>query len=108
MADGLKRYTDESFGAEVENAPGLTVVDFWAPWCAPCRMLSPVVEQLAAENNGSVNIGKLNVDENPGTAAKFGIRSIPTLLFFRDGKVAEQMAGARAKDEIQKVIDRLA
>ncbi len=105
MAGSVDQFTDANFGDKVEKSSTLTIVDFWAEWCAPCRMLAPIVEQLAEENKGSVIVGKLNVDENPKTATKYGIRGIPTLLFFKDGKVQEQVVGVRSKGEIQGVID---
>ncbi len=105
MAGSVDEFTDANFGEKVEKSSTLTIVDFWAEWCAPCRMLAPIVEQLAEENKGSVKVGKLNVDENPKTATKYGIRGIPTLLFIKDGKVQEQVVGVRSKGEIQGVID---
>ena len=105
MADGVVTFTDGNFATEVEGSDKLTIVDFWAEWCAPCRMLSPTVAELAEENKDTVKVGKLNVDENPQTATKYGIRGIPTLLFFKDGAVKEQLVGVRPKAEIQSVID---
>ncbi len=99
------QFTDNNFDDQVLKSSILTVVDFWAEWCAPCRALSPVVEELAEENEGAVRVGKLNVDENPKTATKYGIRGIPTLLFFKDGETKEQMVGVRSKEEIQGIID---
>ena len=104
MADSVNVFSDDNFEAEVEKSNKLTVVDFWAEWCAPCRMIAPIVAELA-EENGEIKVGKLNVDENPGTATKFGIRGIPTLLFFKDGEIKEQMVGVRSKSEIQAIID---
>ena len=98
-------FTDDNFKEQVEGSGTLTIVDFWAEWCAPCRMLSPIVAELAEENKDSIRVGKLNVDENPKTATKFGIRGIPTLLFFKDGQVKEQLVGVRSKGEIQALID---
>ena len=105
MSETVKDFSDDTFEKEVEGSNKLTIVDFWAEWCAPCRMLSPIVAELADENKESVNVGKLNVDENPKTATKFGIRGIPTLLFFKDGQVKEQLVGVRSKGEIQALID---
>ncbi len=99
------QFTDSNFDDQVLKSEILTVVDFWAEWCAPCRALSPIVEELADENEGAVRVGKLNVDENPKTATKYGIRGIPTLLFFKDGETKEQMVGVRSKEEIQGIID---
>lgn len=105
MSEAVKDFSDDNFEKEVEGSDKLTIVDFWAEWCAPCRMLSPIVAELADENKESINVGKLNVDENPKTATKFGIRGIPTLLFFKDGEVKEQLVGVRSKGEIQALID---
>lgn len=106
MSETVEIFTDSDFDEKVVKSDVLTIVDFWAEWCAPCRMLSPTVAELAEENKGGIRVGKLNVDQNPQTAAKFGIRGIPTLLFFKDGQVKEQLVGVRPKSEIQSVIDK--
>jgi thioredoxin 1 len=105
MAELVEQFTDDNFSATVEKSSTLTLVDFWAEWCGPCRMIAPIVEQLATENKGVLRVGKLNVDENSQTATKFGVRSIPTLLFFKDGQVKGQIVGVRSKNEIQALID---
>ena len=92
--------TDQNFAEEIENYNGLAIVDFWAVWCVPCRMVSPIVEQIAEEYKGQVKVGKLNVDENRGVAAKYGIMSIPTLLFFKNGEIVDQIIGAVPKSVI--------
>jgi len=94
--------TDASFAAEVIDASSAkpVLVDAWAEWCGPCRMIAPVLDQLAAESNGRYKIAKLNVDENPRTAAQFNIRSIPTLLIFKNGRLADQIIGAQSKQAI--------
>lgn len=89
--------TDETFETEVEKANGLTVVDFWATWCAPCRMIAPILDQLASEYSGKVKVAKLDVDQNVRTATRFNVRSIPTLLFFKNGKLVDQVVGAVPK-----------
>ncbi len=106
MADGMTMaVTDETFGTEVEAHGGVAVVDFWATWCGPCRMIAPVLEQLASEYAGKVKVTKLDVDQNQKTAMRFGVRSIPTLLFFKDGKVVEQVVGAMPKAALQAKFD---
>jgi thioredoxin 1 len=89
--------TDDSFASEVEQHDGLTVVDFWATWCGPCRMIAPILEQLSEEFAGRVKVTKLDVDANQKTAMRFQVRSIPTLLFFKDGKLVDQVIGAVPK-----------
>jgi len=106
MAEAVENFTDANFEDRVEKSDVLTIVDFWAEWCAPCRMLGPTVVEVAEDNGDKIRVGKLNVDDNPETASKFGIRGIPTLLFFKDGQVKEQLVGVRPKDEIQAVVDK--
>ena len=89
--------TDADFEANVEKAEGLTVVDFWATWCGPCRMIAPILDQLSVEYAGKVKVTKLDVDSNQKTSMKFNVRSIPTLLFFKDGKLVDQVVGAVPK-----------
>ena len=97
--------TDATFQTNVLNAPGLVLLDCWAPWCGPCRMVGPIMDQLARESGGRYRIAKLNVDENPRTAAQFQIQSIPTMLIFKDGKLIDRLIGAQPK---QAIADRLA
>lgn len=93
--------TDATFQDEVEKASGLTIVDFWATWCGPCRMVAPILDQLSQEYEGKVKITKLDVDSNIQTATRFNVRSIPTMLFFKDGKVVDQIIGAVPKSAIE-------
>ena len=92
--------SDATFQSEVLDAPGVVLLDCWAPWCGPCRIIGPIMEQLAAESNGRYRIAKLNVDDNPRTAAQFQIQSIPTMLIFKDGKLIDRLVGALPKQAI--------
>ena len=97
--------TDAEFDSTVLQSEKPVVLDFWAEWCQPCKMLAPTVEEIAGEYEDKVKVGKLNVDDNPSTATKYGIRGIPTLLFFKGGKVVQQVKGVKSKAEIKKIID---
>ncbi len=98
--------TDATFKQEVVESDKFTIVDFWAEWCGPCKMIAPVLEEIAQQYDGQVKIAKLNVDENPETPMSFGIRSIPTLLFFKNGKFVNRVIGFVPKQELETLIDR--
>ena len=101
----ITELTDANFDSEVLRSSVPVLVDFWAPWCGPCRQMGPVVEELAAENAGSVIIGKLNVDEAPGPALQYGISTIPTLMLFKNGEVVERFVGVQPKAQLQEAIN---
>ncbi len=96
--------TDANFEEEVLKCDLPTLVDFWAPWCGPCRAMGPVIDEMAQEYSGTVKITKMNVDENPATPSKYGIRAIPTLILFKGGEVAEQITGAVSKSSIKEML----
>lgn len=104
MSKALK-FTDNSFEEDVLNSDKPVLVDFWAEWCGPCRMVGPVVDELAGEYEGKAKIGKVNVDENAEISTKYGIRSIPSLLIFKDGEVVDQIVGAVPKNQLKKQLD---
>jgi thioredoxin 1 len=95
--------TDADFNAEIEQHQGLAVVDFWATWCGPCRMIGPILDQLATQYAGKAKIAKLDVDSNQATAMKFKVRSIPAVLFFKDGQLVDQVIGAVPKPKLEEV-----
>jgi thioredoxin 1 len=108
MADkNITDVTDENFKSEILESTLPVLVDFWAAWCGPCRAIAPVVEELAAQYEGQVKIGKCNVDENPKTPGQYGIRAIPTLILFKNGTVAEQITGAVSKSTLENAIKKV-
>ncbi len=102
----ITTFTQDNFDAEALKSTVPVLVDFWAEWCGPCKMISPVLDELATEFQGKVKIGKVNIDEHQGLAAQYGVRSIPTLLVIKDGKVTEQMVGAKSKRDLKASLDR--
>ena len=108
MAEGVQKVSDVNFAAEVEKATGIVVVDFAASWCPPCRMLAPIVAQVAAEVAARAKVVTLDVDESRNTAVRFNVLNVPTMVFFKDGKEVQRLVGVTAKDKIIKVIDGLA
>jgi thioredoxin len=105
MSGKIVTVSDAEFESSVLQGDKPALIDFWAEWCQPCKMLAPTVEEIAGEYDGKVLVGKLNVDDNPATATKYGIRGIPTLLLFKGGQVVQQLVGVKSKAEIKKVID---
>ena len=104
VGGGPLEITDENFADEIETAEGLSMVDFWAEWCGPCRLVGPVIEELAEEYSDRVKVGKLDVDANPDTALRFNVRSIPSILFFKDGELVDTVVGALPKASLEQKI----
>ena len=105
---GAVHLTEQNFDEALSRESGLVMVDFWAEWCGPCKAIAPILEDLAQESAGRVTLAKVNVDENPGLAARYGIRSIPTILFVKQGKVADQVIGAVPRAKLKAKLDALA
>jgi thioredoxin 1 len=102
----VKQTTDASFAQDVLQADGLVLVDFWAPWCGPCRAVAPVLEQIAAQYTGRVTVAKMNVDENPQTPGQYGVRSIPTIALFKGGEVVDGVLGAAPQPFFAQMLDK--
>ncbi len=102
-SDAVLEFTEDNFDSEVLESDSAVLVDFWAPWCGPCRQIAPMIDELASENPG-VKVGKVNIDDNPAVAQRFGISSIPTLLVFKKGEVSESFVGVRPKSALQEAL----
>jgi thioredoxin 1 len=106
MSDKVLTFTDDKWNDDVLSSPQPVLVDFWAEWCAPCRMMAPSIEALAEEFGGRARVGKLNVDENAATSEKYDIRGIPTILIFKGGEVKEQVVGVTSKENLARLVER--
>ena len=107
MSELAMEFTDDNFNSEVESSDIPVLVDFWAEWCGPCKMLSPTIDAVAEKYNGKVKVGKVNVDKNPSIAQKYGVRSIPNILVFKNGNIEQQLVGNVPEAEIANVLDKL-
>jgi thioredoxin 1 len=107
MAENIYEFNDGNFDAEVLKSDTPVLIDFWAEWCMPCKMIEPAMEEIAKENANGLKVGRVNVDVSPSIASKYGIRSIPTLLIFKGGQVAEKMVGAVPKEAIQEFVNKV-
>jgi thioredoxin 1 len=105
MSQGIVHVTDESFESEVLKSDSPVLVDYWAEWCSPCKLIAPVLEEIASEYGGRLKVAKLNIDENPDTPPKYGIRGIPTLMLFKDGHVEATKVGALSKSQLSAFLD---
>jgi thioredoxin 1 len=105
MSQGIIHISDDTFEKEVLKAEGPVLVDYWAEWCGPCKMIAPVLEEIANEYSGKIKIAKLNIDENPATPPKYGIRGIPTLMLFKNGNVEATKVGAVSKSQLSAFLD---
>jgi thioredoxin 1 len=102
----VKELSDQEFQSEVLQSTEPVLIDFWAPWCGPCRMIAPIVEELASENVGALKVAKINIDNSPNTAASYGVSSIPTLMIFKNGEVVDRFVGVQPKKRLQEAIEQ--
>tara|TARA_B100000745_G_scaffold99842_1_gene63753 strand:- start:729 stop:1178 length:450 start_codon:yes stop_codon:yes gene_type:complete len=107
MSENVHKFTDQNFDSDVSQSNIPVLIDFWATWCGPCKAIAPVIDEIAGEYNGKVKVGKVDVDQNQDTAMKYGVRSIPTLLIMKDGKVVNQIVGAVPKGNITTMLDEI-
>ena len=107
MSENVHKFTDQNFDSDVSQSNIPVLIDFWATWCGPCKAIAPVIDEIAGEYNGKVKVGKVDVDQNQDTAMKYGVRSIPTLLIIKDGKVVNQIVGAVPKGNITTMLDEI-
>ena len=107
MSGKVQEFTDQNFESDVTQSTVPVLIDFWATWCGPCKAISPIIEEIAGEYDGKVTVGKVDVDQNQNTAMKYGVRSIPTLLIMKDGKVVNQIVGAVPKGNITGMLDEI-
>lgn len=106
MSENIINVSDSNFDSVILKSDMPALVDFWASWCAPCKAIAPVVEEMAAQYSGKVRVAKMNVDDNPATPGKYGVRGIPTLILFKNGKIVDQLVGAVPKSQIKELIDK--
>jgi len=102
----IRTTTDQNFPSDIESSKGVTMIDFWAEWCGPCRTLGPTLEEVAAEYRDKITVYKMNVDENPTTPSKFHVRGIPTVVLFKDGKPVDQFVGLKSKSDVQAFVQK--
>jgi len=105
-SDKVLAFTDDNFDGDVLKSSVPVLVDFWATWCAPCKAIAPTIDAIAEEFDGKIKVGKVNVDDNPATPGKFGVRGIPTIIMFKDGKVVDQVVGAVPKSQLEALINK--